>query len=93
LVSAAALLVAAGQFFLKGVEARRLSAVFLILLAVMALSLPQSLVIGICMKAGMACSITKAWTVGTAILLLLLGLYQVFTAAKSEIKKVMIQNV
>jgi hypothetical protein len=83
LVAATALLAALGQFFLKGVEARRLSAVFLILLAVMAILLPQSLVIGICIKAGMACGITKAWTVGAAILLLLLGLYQIFSAAKS----------
>jgi hypothetical protein len=84
LVSAAALLIALGQFFVKGTEARRLSAIFLIILAIVAILLPQSWVIGVCTKDGMACGITKTWTLGASSLLILLGLYQVFFAAKSK---------
>ena len=83
LVSSAMLLVALGQLFTKGIEARRFSAGFIIILALMAILLPQNAVIGICMKASMACRTTAAWTEGAALLLLLLGLYQIFFAAKS----------
>jgi hypothetical protein len=90
LISAAVALAALGQFFLKGAEARRLSAVVMIFLGIAAGLLLQNWVIGICNSAAMACHITAAWTTRAAFILMILGIWEVrltFQSARGMRKK------
>lgn len=83
LVSIASLLVSGALFLVRGAEGRRLNGLFLALLGVLAVLLPQSWVIGTCGSPSMACNKVLPWVYSTAILLIVTGAVLAWLAPRS----------
>lgn len=78
------ILISAGQFFLKEPKLRRLSSFFIILVSFTGILLTTNAVIGICMKAGMACHATALFYRIVYGLLILTAVIQLLKADSEQ---------
>lgn len=83
LVSLASLLVSGSLFLVRGAEGRRLNGLFLALLGLLAVLVPQSWVIGTCGNPSMACNKVLPWVYAAGMLLIITGVVLAWLAPRS----------
>lgn len=83
LISLASLLVSGSLFWVKGAEGRRLNGLFLALLGLLAVLVPQSWIIGTCGSPSMGCNKVLPWVYGAGTLLIITGVVLAWLAPRS----------
>ncbi|WP_196590427.1 DUF4418 family protein [Pectinatus frisingensis] len=84
LVGLLAVIISFSLFVLHTLEAKKLASFIISLLGIIVILLPQSWVIGICIHPASACHRTTAITICLGILLVLVGIIQVFLLSKQK---------